>query len=1385
MDAPYTYLERLSPAKRALLRARLARQSRESRRPADRIARRDPNEGDVCSFGQQRFRFLEQLDEDGAVHNMSLNVRLVGRLDVDSLRRALEAIIHRHEPLRTLIRLEAGEPRPIMLPPASFELPVSDLRHLTEAETQTECEQRCASELMQSFDLSRDLSIRAALLRLADETHVLLMTIHHIASDGWSRSVLWRELWGFYDAFCHGQPPPFDALPVRYAEFAAWQRERLRGELLERLTSFWRRQLEGLAPLELPTEPTRSKHPLFHGQGLQFELPGELVQSVRALAIQANATLNMTLLAAFLLLLKRYSRQEDLAVGVPTNGRSRSELEPLIGYFVNTLVVRTDLSGNPTFRELVYRVRRASLEAYDHAELPFEKLVEELGPERSWDRNPLVSVLFQFADWLPGEEQVAGLMCQPLPPAAKASRYDLDVTFRTHGDGLRGTIIYREDLFDRARIERMAEQYRVLLQGAVANPATPVDNLEVLTGLERRQIVSDWNATQLAAPLDRGVHELFAEQAERTPAAIAVDDGVCRLTYGELDRAANRLARRLRQHGVGPESRVGIFLERTPAIVVAVLAIWKAGGAYVPLDTRFPRQRLQFLLEDAGVAVVVTRSGFDERISVPGNGTVFVAAVCDDEVETCDEPKSEPVEAGSDRVAYILHTSGSTGTPKGVAVTHRGVVNLLWSIRRITGFGPSDATLGITTLSFDISVLELMLPLVTGASVRLVNQDDAVDARWLRPIIERSNVTLLQATPTMWRMLLETGWRGSPHIHAISGGEALPRELADRLLDCVGTLWNMYGPTETTIYSTTVKIERGTTITIGRPIGNTQTYILDRALRPVPVGVTGELYIGGQGVARGYLGRPELTAARFVPDPFSAALAARLYRTGDLARYRPDGAIELIGRLDHQVKLRGFRIELGEIESVLAQHPAVARAAAAVRDDDGGEPRLVGYFVRSENEPVDSAALRQFLKERLPDYMVPAAWVELASLPLTAGGKLDRQALPAPDSRDVRVAERFVPPRDEFERQLAEIWSRLLRVERIGACDSFFDLGGHSVLSMQMLAEAERVFGKAPTLRSVFERPTLAQVAAAIQEQSAGHAVPVVRVRYVPPVPEAENPRPPLIVAPSLFGLSSEWERVFAETSCDRKVYGLEIEGNEPYWSEFPSLEEIADRFVQRIRAVIPAGPFHLAGHSFGAWLAYEVARQLEQGGTPPRSVIMVDAVWHGRPRTWRTRILRDVPSIVGNIPRWLAHHGAAGSRRDTVQRIARRLQAVASADKGRRATGDGGLSAATARASHTFDMTQLPDFYARRVVASMRAQAAYQPRPYHGRLAYLQCAVRPLIHRNDRDGGWPELVRGPVETHRIPGGHGSAINGSHFRELAGVIYDVMNRADQARAVQP
>ncbi len=912
---------------------------------------------DPCqlSFAQQRLWFLDQLESNSPLYNIPAAVRLTGHLNMAALEQSFNEIVRRHEALRTRFAVVDGSPVQVIAPTLNVPLPVIDLSELPEAERAAEAQSLTTAEVERSFDLARGPVFRTSLLRLNDEEHALLITMHHIISDGWSLGVFMRELTALYEAFSQGQPSPFAELPIQYADYAVWQRGWLQGEALEQQLTRWREHLLGApAVLELPTDRPRPAVQSHRGAIHTLVLSKSLTERIKVLSRQEGATLFMTLLAAFQALLMRYSGQDDIVVGTPIAGRSRTEIEGLIGFFVNTLVLRTDLSGDPTFRELLGRVREVTLGAYEHQDVPFEKLVEELQPERSLSHTPLFQVMFALQN-TPGQAlELQGLRLNPMTSVSKVAKFDLSLFLVERAEGLRGAVEYCTDLFDEATITRMLGHFQTLLEGVIADPDRQLSELPLLTEAERRQLLVEWNDTVAEYPKDKCLHELFETQVERAPNAVAVMFEDERLTYGELNRRANQVAHHLRKRGVKAEVLVGIMMERSIEMVVGLLGILKAGGAYLPLDPAYPQERLSFMLEDAEVPVLLTQKRLSE--SLPEHNAEVVYLETDWEAIAGESTENFDGGARAENSAYVIYTSGSTGKPKGVQILHRAVVNFLASMQRQPGLTNQDTLLAITTLSFDIAALELYLPLTVGARLVVVSREVASDGTQLAKRL--SGVTAMQATPATWRLLLEAGWSGSDQLKILCGGEALSRDLANELLERSATLWNLYGPTETTIWSAAseVKSKEGP-VFIGQPIANTQIYVLDRYLQLAPVGVTGELYIGGDGLARGYLNRPELTAERFIVHPLRGETGVRLYRTGDVTRRLANGSIEFLGRVDHQVKVRGYRIELGEIEAALSQHPAVEQAVVLAREDKPGDKRLVAYLIQnsqyhsSEDQP--------------------------------------------------------------------------------------------------------------------------------------------------------------------------------------------------------------------------------------------------------------------------------------------------------------------------------------------------------------------------------------------------------------------------------------------------
>ncbi|HEX8695859.1 MAG TPA: amino acid adenylation domain-containing protein, partial [Longimicrobium sp.] len=1043
------------------------------------------------SFAQQRLWFLEQLGAAG-VYNIPRQLRLRGELDRAALARALDRVVARHEALRTTIRVVDGEPEQRIAPPEAsrFDLREHDLSGRADADA--ELRRLAAEEAGAPFDLERGPLVRGRLVRLAADDHVLLVTMHHLVSDQWSVEVLGDEMDALYASFLRGAGDPLPPLPVQYADYAAWQRRWVMEEVLEKQAAYWRGALEGVpALLELPLDHPRPARQEFAGATLPVELGEELVAGLRALSRRHGTTLFMTLLAGWAVVLGRLAGQTDVVVGSPTANRGRREIEGLIGFFVNTLALRVDLSGSPTVAELLGRVKERSLGAQHNRDLPFEQVVEQVQPARSLAHNPVFQVVFSWQNVRRSRLALPGTGPAFLERSPQATaKFDLSLTLQEEGGRIVGGMEYATALFEPATVERHVGYLRRVLEAMATGDGRRVEELDLLPEAERRRELEEWNATGAAYPDQACVYELFEAQAERTPDAVALTFDGRSLTYRELNARANRLAHYLRGLGVGPDARVGLCVERGPEMLAAVLGVLKAGGAYVPLDPSHPEERLRHVLRDSRPAALLTESPFAARFG--GLGVPVLAL--DRDASWARHPETNPERGGLTprHLAYVIYTSGSTGRPKGVMVEHRGVCNLLWSMRGTVGMGAADRLLAVTTLAFDISVLELFLPLLSGARVEILDRTAASDPALLERAISAAPGTVLQATPATWRLLLDGGWTGDPGLRALCGGEALPADLAARLSERVGALWNVYGPTETTIWSSLQPVgadspgRRGRA-GIGSPVANTRIYVLDGAGEPVPAGVVGELYIGGAGVARGYLGRPGLTAERFVADPFGADPGGRLYRTGDLGRRLPDGTLEFVGRNDAQVKVRGFRIEPGEVEARLAEHPAVREAVVAAREDAPGDRRLAAYWVGEGS--ADAGALRAHLRERLPEYMVPAAFVRLERLPLTPNGKVDRAALPAPEAD--AGARAYEAPASATEAALAEIWAEVLGMERVGRRDHFFDLGGHSLLAVQVVSRVRQALGVEAALGEVFDRPVLEDFARGLEAAARAELPPI------------------------------------------------------------------------------------------------------------------------------------------------------------------------------------------------------------------------------------------------------------------------------------------------------
>jgi amino acid adenylation domain-containing protein len=1082
----------LSPEKRRLLELRMQLQRAQAAGPA--LAPR-PRGGapPPLSFSQQRLWVLDRLDPGSTAFNLLRPLRLRGVLNVAALERALDALRARHESLRTTFGEGAdGAPVQVIHPFAPTPLPVEDLALLAEQAREGIVQARAQEDATTGFDLVAGPLFRARLLRLRHDEHVLLLAIHHVIADGWSLGIMARELGSLYAAFQAGAPDPLAPLPVQYADFAQWQREHLTGETLRRQRAFWRAALAGAPPaLELPTDFPRPPAERHRGRVWRDRMEPELARRIRAVAAEEGTTPFAVLLAGLRAVLARWSGQEDVTIGAPVAGRGRTEVEGLIGFFVNTLPLRGSVLADDTFRALLRREKAATLAAFDHQDLPFERIVEELRIPRDLSRNPVFQVSLMLQNTPAGAEHLAGIEIAPLQVEYDTARFDLAFDLYEEDDGaLRVETEYATDLFEHATVGRMVAHLKRLLGHAAARPDALVSRLELMDD-DERAVLRGWNGTARDWPF-APLHRLFAEQAARTPHAVAVEGADGALTYAELDSLSAGVAAALRARGAGRGTIVAVGVERTTRMVAALLGVLRAGAAYLPLDPEYPAERLAYMLEDAGARLLLTDRAQADRLPA-----TFIDRILLDEIGPAEAADAD-AEVGAEDLAYVIYTSGSTGRPKGVMVRHGGACNFLRAMADAPGLRADDVLLAVTTIAFDISVLELFLPLSLGARAVVATREQAADPTLLSALIARTGATVMQATPATWTMLLGAGWTPRAGMRLLTGGEALPRLVADALLSAGAEVWNLYGPTEITVWATAGRVPAEGAIPLGQAVANTTLFVLDPAGSPAPLGVPGELFIGGAGVTRGYLHRPGMTAERYVPDPFGAP-GSRLYRTGDLVRRRNDGALEFLGRVDFQVKLRGFRIELGEIEGVLRAHPAVGGAVALVRGE-GTDARLVAYVIpRAPDAPPAGTELRAFLKERLPEYMVPSAFVVLDAFPLTPSGKIDRRALPATDAQ--AEARAFVAPRTAHEQALAEIWREVLRTERVGAEDDFFALGGHSILATQVLARVRRELGVELPLRAMFEAPTVRALAERLGGATAADGPPLVRVERGGPVP--------------------------------------------------------------------------------------------------------------------------------------------------------------------------------------------------------------------------------------------------------------------------------------------
>jgi surfactin family lipopeptide synthetase A len=1286
------------------------------------------------SHGQEQIWLHTQLVTDLSLYNEPITIYKAGSLDHTLLERVLTELVRRHQAWRTNFKIVDGQPVQVIGAPFEVRVPVVDLRGIPLPQREPEALRLAVEDAQRPFSLTSGPLFRALLIRVSDNDHRLYLTLHHIIFDGFSIYRLFLpELAALYKAFAEGKRSPLPELTVQYADFSQWQREWLvqSGALASQL-SYWKKQLAGVSMMQLPTDRPRPAVQSFNGAIHFFALSQQVSQSLKMLGRRSGTTLFMTLLAGLEVLMHRYSGLDDVAIATVSSARKRSELERLLGYFLNPVVLRNDLSGDPTFSETLRRVRDVSLDALSNDDAPFTQIVKELHPARTLSANPLFQVLFTLEPPMPVDANGWSVALTQSQVDTKLVKFDLCLELDDAPTGIAGRFKYSTDLFDPPTIARMAGHLETLLRAVAANPEQRISQVPLLTESERQQVSVEWNSTDVMYATDVCIHNLFETKVEMLPDAAAVVQGKRQLSYRELNSRAEALANSLRQRGVGPEQVVAICLKPSLGMMVSILGVLKAGGACLPLDPSYPKDRLKYVLDDSKVKVLLTTS--DLRTLFPENG---IEVMCLDQDAGLSDPAKSAVtseaKAGPDNLAYVIYTSGSTGTPKGVLITHRNLVHSTQA--RLSYYtAPNSRFLLLSSFAYDSSLAGIFGTLCQGGSLVLCPGTVRECLPELAQVVARHRISELLCVPSVYGFLLE---QASPAQlatlrSAIVAGESCAPELIERHYKLLPhtVLYNEYGPTEASVWSTVYKCRPKQTrllVPIGRPIANTRVYVVDRHLNLAPVGVAGEICIAGPGLVRGYLNRPDLTAEKFVPNPFSTDKQAKLYRTGDLARYLPDGNLELLGRLDEQVKIRGFRIELEEISSVMAEHPSVRQAVAVLREDTPHSPELVAYVVPWTNEGFDGSALRQFLKQRLPEVMVPSKIVTLERLPLTPNGKLDRHALPTPESPSDVVYEAAAGP---VEARLVEIFEKVLGKHPVGTRQNFFDLGGHSLLVARLLLLIEQAFHKKLSLGEVFQAPTVRELAVLLANgtRSNGAIVPI----------QPSGSRTPLFWVrggPLYLALSRR-------LGPDQPLLGLHLPPSDAAELPVPyKLEAIAAALVERMREAQPTGPYNIAGLCVNGVIAYEMARQLHQDGQEVGLLALFDAQ---NPAYYRDFSMEGRGALMW---RKACYHLAnlhqsrlrqmPGFIRDRMTGIGRRLSVM------------------RWRVNHALGLPVGDNHLEDLDTIIHPASYDYQPPPYRGRVVFFQSTDWPKGRYWEFHVGWKHLV-GAMDIFRIRGGHES-----------------------------
>jgi amino acid adenylation domain-containing protein len=1325
------------------------------------------------SSAQKRLWFLDKLQPNSAVYNVPTVLALRGPLELELFRQALETIVERHRTLRTVFDSADDAPFQKINPIGPIDLPLIDLSALTSHDRVREVDKLVAREVRRPFDLARDLMVRACLVKLSASEHILILVTHHIASDEWSLRLLLKEWAELYTASRENREAAVPQLPIQYTDFAAWQQEWLESDASQVHLEYWRKQLKGAAALQIPTTRPRPASQSFHGAICTAVLPKELATALKDFSRQNDATLFMTLLAGFKAVLYRYTQQEDIVVGCPIAGRNRAETEPLIGFFVNTLALRSRIEAHNTFRELLAQVKEKTLAAYNHQDVPFDRIVEEVHPERSSNRMPLVQVVFALNNEYVEDQLFPGVYAEEIETGTGTSKFDITFVTKDTPAGLSAVVEYNSDLFHEMFIQRLLGHFEQLLGGMLADPDEKIARLPLITPREREFLIHELNRTERPYSRSACVQEIFETQVSKTPDATAFKYGSETITYRDLNARANQLAHYLTNGKAGAGTLVGVYLDRSIEMIVSFLGILKAGAAYVPLDLSYPKERLSFMIADSKMPLILTDSLHAKDLP-----TGEVPALCLDEAWSVirDEPRQlPPNSANADSLAYVIYTSGSTGQPKGVPVPHRGITRLVCNTDYVQ-ITPDDRIAQASNASFDAATFEIWGALLTGATVVGINKDTALSPSDFARTLQTEKISILFLTTALFNQLA----REVPGVFAtlqtvLFGGEAVDPKWVSAVLECdpPRRLLHVYGPTENTTFSSWYHIknlsEEALTVPIGRPIANSELYILDPEQQPVPLGINGEVYVGGDGLAHGYWNRPELTGSKFADHPFRSG--ARLYRTGDLARFDEEGNVEFVGRIDHQIKLRGFRIELGEIEALLAKHPNVSNNVVMLREDTPGDKRLVAYVIPKDGTP-DPADLRTHLRSQLPDYMVPAAVVFMEAFPLTPNEKIDRKALPVPEQNRPELNRSFIAARDEIERQLVKIWETVLGVQPVGIADNFFDLGGHSLLAVKVFSQIEKQIGRKLPLATLFRAPTVEQVAALLREENQSQSWSTI-VDIQP-----NGSKPPFFWIHTLGGDGGGgffYYRKLAELlGPDQPSFGIRSP-QEP----FTRIEEMARFYVSEIKKFQPEGPYFLGGFCFGGNVAFEMAQYLATMGEEIGLLVMLESSPPNvdQKQSWTATAAKySLENLVENVKEFVSV--SPQQQLAMLKNKSRRLK-----QKIRNRLAPPAPEGPKVELKDMIDLANYPEGYVKYAETHWHALTQYRPQPYPGEIVLFRAKKQGLTNFNHTL-GWDALVDDRVQVNVIPGTHENMLQEPNVQIVAAKLRHLLDAAQQHPSIE-